>query len=239
VSALDDMTNARLFIVDFDGTIAVGDTVDRLLERFADPSWRAIEDAWVAGRINSRDCMRAQLALVTAERPQLEEFFRAVDIDPSFAEFVHCASALGQVAVVSDGLDHPIRLALERRAVAPVPVFANRLEFSTAGLDLSFPHAHATCTPQSGVCKCAVARSLDAGRGLQTVLIGDGRSDLCIARSADYVFAKDSLLRYCQTEGIAHTPFTSFRDVLAVIQGWDTVSPNPIAREPSCQMSMS
>lgn len=224
-----------LFIVDFDGTIAPHDTVDGLLDRFADPAWKEIEKAWVAGQLNSRDCMRSQIALVTADHPALEEYFRLVEIDPSFPDFVQCASAFGEVAVVSDGLDYPIRCALERHGVASIPVFANRLEFRAHGLDLSFPHSSATCTPQSGVCKCAVARSLDAGRGLHTVLVGDGRSDLCIARSADYVFAKDSLQRYCQVEGIAHTPFESFSDVLDVIRNWDTTHSNLILREPSCR----
>ena len=37
-----------LFIIDFDGTVAPADTVDDLLERFADPEWKRIEDK--AGR---------------------------------------------------------------------------------------------------------------------------------------------------------------------------------------------
>ena len=67
-----------LFIVDFDGTIAPSDTVDALLERFAAPEWREIEEEWVAGRINSRQCMASQLALVTAERARVEHFLQSV-----------------------------------------------------------------------------------------------------------------------------------------------------------------
>jgi 2-hydroxy-3-keto-5-methylthiopentenyl-1-phosphate phosphatase len=215
-----------LFIVDFDGTVAPHDTVDALLERFADPSWRTIEEEWVCGRLNSRECMKAQLALVTAEREVLEDFFQAVLVDPTFAAFVRYAHTFAEVAVVSDGLDHPIRGALQKFNVPAIPVFANRLEFHARGLDIAFPHTDSACVPQSGVCKCAVAHSLNAGRELPVILIGDGRSDLCIARSADHVFAKGSLLRYCQTEGIAHTPFETFADVQAVIQTWDSVNFN-------------
>jgi len=212
-----------LFIVDFDGTVAPRDTVDALLDRFADPAWKTIEEEWISGRLNSRDCMQAQLALVTAERPVLEEFFQAVSIDSSFVNFVRFAQTFADVAVVSDGLDRPIWIALDKYQVPPVPVFANKLEFRTRGLAISFPHSDATCVPRSGVCKCSVARSLNAGRGLPVILIGDGRSDLCIARSADHVFAKGSLLKYCRSEGIAHTAFDSFDDVLAVIRTWDAV----------------
>jgi len=170
--------------------------------------------------------MQAQLALVTAERSVLEEFFQSVSIDPSFAGFVRYVREFAEVAVVSDGLDYPIRTALQKHHVPPISVFANRLEFRTGGLSIAFPHTDTTCGPQSGVCKCSVARSLNAGRGWPVILIGDGRSDLCIARSADHVFAKGSLLKYCQNEGIAHTAFESFDDVLAVIQTWDTVHSN-------------
>ena len=140
-----------LFIVDFDGTIALTDTVDVLLERFADPAWRDIEEQWVAGRISSQECMSAQLALVSADRTELEGFLQSVAIDPFFADFVRYASAFAAIAVVSDGLDYPIRHALRSCLVPPLPVYANRLEFRSRGLGLSFPHADAACRHQSGV----------------------------------------------------------------------------------------
>ena len=52
--------------VDFDGTITCRDTTDAVLEAFADPSWLAVEREWVAGRIGSRACLTAQMALVDA-----------------------------------------------------------------------------------------------------------------------------------------------------------------------------
>jgi HAD superfamily phosphoserine phosphatase-like hydrolase len=141
-----------LFIVDFDGTVSPRDTVDALLERHADPAWRRIEEDWVSGRLNSRECMQRQLALVTAERATLEEFFDGVAIDPVFAEFVRCARTFGEVAVVSDGLDYPIRKALQRSGITRLPVFANRLEFQASGLGIAFPHSDMSCVPRSGVC---------------------------------------------------------------------------------------
>lgn len=210
-----------LFIIDFDGTVAPADTVDALLDQFADPEWQRIEQEWVAGRINSRECMAAQLALVAAERPVLESFLRSVPIDPAFAAFVRHATTFADLAIVSDGLDYPIRHALEGLRTPPLPIFANRLGFRPGGLELSFPYADAACSVKSGLCKCAVTRAVDAGRGLTTVLIGDGRSDQCIARRADYVFAKGSLIRFCETEQIPYIPFESFSDVLAIVKGWN------------------
>ena len=41
---------------DFDGTLTLNDTVDAILEAFAEPEWTEVEAEWAAGRIGSRDC---------------------------------------------------------------------------------------------------------------------------------------------------------------------------------------
>lgn len=206
-----------LFIIDFDGTIAPTDTVDALLERFADSEWRRIEEEWSRGTISSRQCMASQIALVRGEHADLKEFLHSVRIDPSFVMFVRYAREFADLAVVSDGLDDPIRRALHDLGV---PIFANRMAFRPGGLSISFPYFDSACAVASGVCKCAVARRLDAGRGLTTILIGDGRSDFCLARSVDYVLAKGTLRRLCEAENIIHTPFETFGDVLTIVRGW-------------------
>ena len=225
-----------LFIIDFDGTIAPIDTVDTLLERFADPEWREIEEQWVRGEINSEQCMAAQIALVRGERPELEEFLHSVQIDPSFVDFVRYVRQFAELAVVSDGLDDPIHHAL-RQLDLPIPIYANRLDFRLGGLHISFPHGDSACAVASGVCKCAVARSIAAGRGLTTVLIGDGRSDLCLARRADFVFAKGSLRRFCEAETILHVPFERLGDVLTIVRGWNAFDYDRFPGEAACHLA--
>ena len=66
------------FIVDFDGTLSVLDTVDSMLERFADPEWKAVEEEWLDGKITAVECMQKQLRMVRADRVSLEKFFRAI-----------------------------------------------------------------------------------------------------------------------------------------------------------------
>jgi 2-hydroxy-3-keto-5-methylthiopentenyl-1-phosphate phosphatase len=223
-----------LFIIDFDGTVAPTDTVDALLETFADPDWLRIEKEWVDGRINSRQCMAAQLALIAAEELTLRTFLENVMIDPAFAEFVRHVSPFADLAVVSDGLDYPIVRSL-RKAGFSIPVYANQTEFRPGGIGISFPYSSASCTVNSGVCKCGVAKTIDARRGLTTVLIGDGRSDQCVAHQADFVFAKGSLATYCRDGGIPYTPFQTFADVLAAIKAWPVV-PQPRAKEKECPL---
>jgi 2,3-diketo-5-methylthio-1-phosphopentane phosphatase len=233
---VDPMADRLLFIIDFDGTVAPADTVDALLERFADPEWRDVEEQWVRGEINSQQCMAAQIALVRGERGPIEEFLHAIEIDPSFAGFVEYARQFADLAVVSDGLDDPIHHAL-RQLDVPIRIYANRLGFRPGGLDLSFPHGDSACAVGSGVCKCAVARTVDAGRGLSTVLIGDGRSDFCLARSADFVFARGTLRSHCEAENIRYMPFETFADVLAIVRGWNALDDyEGIPRETECHL---
>jgi len=224
-----------LIVIDFDGTVVPKDTVDELLEQFAHPEWRRLEEEWVRGEIDSRQCMAAQIALVRGDEHTLARFFQSLEIDPRFEEFIAFASTFADLVIASDGLDYPIACAL-RRLECDIPFYANRLTFRGDGLEISFPNSDAACAVGSGVCKCAVAQRADGGRGLPVVLIGDGRSDLCIARAADYVFAKGTLRRFCEAQNINHSPFETFGDVLAVVRNWEARGFEEFPRERECPL---
>ena len=111
------MSRARVkcrVFVDFDGTIATVDTTDLLLERFAAPAWRDIEDDWRVGRIGSRECLVRQIDLVRASEAEMDAFVAGIEIDGGFQQFVRLCRRLGHsVAVVSDGLDRTVEAVLE------------------------------------------------------------------------------------------------------------------------------
>ena len=214
-----------LFIIDFDGTLSVRDTVDTLLARFAPPEWEAIEAQWLAGDISAVECMQRQIGLVKADHVTLESFFRGIQLDASFLPFHQYASQFAKLAIVSDGLDHAINISTRHAAFPQLPVYANHLSFVPNGISLSFPYLSKECTAGNGVCKCAVARDLVQECGGPVVLIGDGKSDACLAHKADVVFAKGSLVNYCVQQGIDYLPFQSFADVLAKVRKWPQEGP--------------
>lgn len=218
-----------LFVIDFDGTLALKDTVDTLLERFAPAAWKDVEQDWLQERITAVECMGRQIRMVRAERETLEEFFQSIELDASFLPFYQHVCRYAAVAIVSDGLDHPIQVATHKAGLPNIPVFANRLQFVADGIDISFPHLDEHCAAGNGVCKCAVARDLAQPLGGLMVLVGDGKSDVCLARRADVVFAKKSLLAYCVENGIPHIPFDTFADVLAVVKKWATHPPKTLS----------
>lgn len=199
-------------LCDFDGTIATVDVTDELLGAFALPPWQQLEQQWRDGEISARECMARQVDLLRVARSELYAHLARVHIDPGFREFVaDCRSRELPLQIVSDGIDLAIRRVLARHGLRGLPVAANRLiATSRDTYTLEFPHARPGCTAASGTCKCAIAQ---ACRPQRVLLIGDGRSDFCLAQRADFVFAKDKLARHCEQQGIAHRSFGDFSDV--------------------------
>ena len=205
-------------LVDFDGTIATVDTTDLLLERFADPRWQEIEDDWKAGRIGSRECMLRQVDLVRATPDALDAFVATIEIDPAFPNFVALCRSRGlAVSVVSDGLDRTVAKVLARHGL-DLPYSANHLEW--LGNDrwrLGFPHARDDCRVLSGNCKCQFAK---APAGTLRVVVGDGRSDFCVAGEADLVLAKGALARHAAASAMPHVPFETFAEATLLFEAW-------------------
>ncbi|MDF1481660.1 HAD-IB family phosphatase [Extensimonas sp. H3M7-6] len=222
-----------IFVIDFDGTVSTQDTVDQLLAQHADPAWQELEDAWLQDRISAVECMQGQIRLVRADARTLAAFYRSMRIDPNFRAFSEHVRSFAALAIVSDGLDQAIHACLGRHGISELPVYANHLErILPDRLELHFPLRQSSCQAGNGVCKCAVAQDLAAQHGGPTVpivLVGDGKSDACLAARADIVFAKGSLIEHCRAQQIAHTPFETFADVLRVVRGWPQARPLPVA----------
>ena len=64
----------------------------------------------------------------------------------------------------------------------------------------------------SGNCKCK-----STPRNKRVLVIGDGKSDMCVASTADFVFAKGSLADYCVANHIPHARFDTFAEVTALL----------------------
>jgi len=212
-------------LLDFDGTIAPDDPTDRLLEEFADPAWRDIEALWQAGKMSSRECMAHHAALLRATPEELDRAISVIRIDPGFHAFVSfCRRRSLDLTIASDGFDRVLRAVLERERL-PLRFFANRLEWQGGDRwSLAFPFARNDCHSGGGNCKC----SHGVGRPGLCIVIGDGRSDFCMAERADYVIAKGALWRFCGERGLPHASFSTFDDVTARLAEWlARLSPAP------------
>ena len=213
------------FAIDFDGTVALQDTTDALLGRFADPAWLTVEEEWLGGQIGSRECLARQAALTRATAKEIDAFLADIAIDRDFAAFAVMARSLGAtMEIISDGFDRCI-LPLLDRAGLRLPVTCNRLR--PLGDDrwiAEFPASSLDCRSGSGVCKC---RSAQPGR--LVVLIGDGRSDFCLASRADFVLAKNKLAVHCAERKYPFQTITCFADAVNWLRTF--------LAEPACEVS--
>ena len=209
--------NCHVF-VDFDGTIAPVDTTDLLLERFADKGWLDIEEQWKSGKIGSRECLVRQIDLVRATPAELDDFVSRIDIDPDFPAFIDLCRDQGYATtVVSDGLDRTVRSVLSRAGL-DLPVYANHLAWAGDNRwHLTFPNSRSGCRALSGNCKCRFA---EAAIGQVRIVVGDGRSDYCVAEQADLVLAKGALARHCRSKDLPHFMFNGFSEATALLADW-------------------
>ena len=187
-----------------------------LLDRFAGPAWRDIEEDENPDKGGSLAARPKQTALVRASQAQLDDLLDRLTIDPDFAAFVAETSRLGlPLTVVSDSYDYCIQRVLAKAGIRDLEVISHKLLFLPDNrMDVEFPYSDKDCAVSQGTCKCAAMGRL---RNRKSVLIGDGISDRCTAGAADFVFARGSLVAYCRDEGIPHRAFTGFADLIPLI----------------------
>jgi 2-hydroxy-3-keto-5-methylthiopentenyl-1-phosphate phosphatase len=201
-------------LCDFDGTVARDDVGNLLFRTFSDlHECLDTVDQWKQGLISSRDCLAREASLAHVSRDALDQFIGARRLDPYFKDFVDFAGRRGmELVIVSDGLDYYIERMLLKAGVAHVDFFANVLHLDDHTLHVRFPYYDLLDCRSCGNCKTYHMEKYKA-KGYFVVYIGNGLSDCCPSKYADFVFAKGDLLRYCNEKGIESAEFRNFRDV--------------------------
>ena len=221
----EDKRNAILFL-DFDGTISRRDAVDAILETYADPKWLTLEAKWRDGLMGSRDCLRAQMALVCATQKQIDALLDEISIDEGLVALLElCAAHYIPAHIVSDSFDYCIRRIFSGAGKRVTPllrggrVCAGHLESRGHRWRTEFPFFNQTCGHGCATCKPAVMRLLNK-KNAAAIFIGDGLSDRYAAESADLVFAKEELASYCREHSIEHTPYEKLGEVATQLERW-------------------
>jgi 2-hydroxy-3-keto-5-methylthiopentenyl-1-phosphate phosphatase len=210
---------SAVVFLDFDGTITLGDATDAILDAFADPAWLQIEDAWASGRIGSRECLAAQMALVTASRDEVDRLLDGIRVDPGLAALLDaCAAYAVPVHIVSDGFDYCIERIIGRPELHLLPrlarsqIVSSRLFPDNGHWRAAFGHPPEPCVHGCATCKPLAMQRLNVA-GAVTVFVGDGMSDRYAAACANVVFAKDRLAAFCDTASIPYMPYGTLAEV--------------------------
>jgi 2-hydroxy-3-keto-5-methylthiopentenyl-1-phosphate phosphatase len=208
-------------VVDFDGTVTERAVSYMLLERFGRAGWRDLDARFASGELSAREVIAAQFAMIDATDAEISDFSRQhVQLREGFPEFVSHLRGLGfPIAIASEGLDIYIDPVLDENLVDYVNLFYNEATRDPDGrLVPSYPHEDMDCR-DCGNCKTGLVKALQAD-GNYVVFIGNGRTDVCPARYANIVFARDMLARKLQEEGRSFILFEDFHDIL---EAWDSV----------------
>jgi 2,3-diketo-5-methylthio-1-phosphopentane phosphatase/HAD superfamily hydrolase (TIGR01509 family) len=205
----------KLILCDFDGTISVRDMGYLLVNQFTSGNWEAIDRDFREGKIGSKEAYSRIAGILKGDRSTILSFVQEhSNIDPFFSIFYqYCREKDIDIKIVSDGLDFYINEILEIHNLSEIPFYANCTHFRDGeGIDISFPHSEEDCG-LCGTCKKKLVR-IHRKEYDSIFFVGNGLSDTCAAREADFVFAKDSLYTYCIKKGIACHFYNDFREIL-------------------------
>jgi 2-hydroxy-3-keto-5-methylthiopentenyl-1-phosphate phosphatase len=203
---------------DFDGTVCLQDVGEQFFRKFAGEKAAASVRSLLSGEIT----MQMWLTELSEAIPPMrhDDFLRYVDqfsVDPNFTGFVRfCADRDVSIAILSDGLDAYVDRILSNAGLRHVQFFANHAEFIGERLKVTFPYTDAECS-LCGNCKRNHMLNASADEDI-IVYAGDGYSDRCPVRYADFVFAKRQLVKHCQQQNITFFEFNHFGDVQMKLQ---------------------
>jgi 2-hydroxy-3-keto-5-methylthiopentenyl-1-phosphate phosphatase len=203
---------------DFDATVTIEDTWDKLFKQFGDPYAFKVWGKFNTGEYTAAQCITEACATVKdADKEAMNAMFVAQPLRRGFVEFVDfCKEQKLPLTIVSDGFSIYIREIFLHHGI-DIPYFANKVELTDTGnLSVEFPHARESCR-FCGACKCGTILTTSADEDT-IVYIGDGYSDHCPVEISDVVFARDMLTRFCSKQGIPHHPFEDFFQVQDILK---------------------
>jgi 2-hydroxy-3-keto-5-methylthiopentenyl-1-phosphate phosphatase len=191
-------------ILDWDGTVTVDDTLIVALREFG--NWQVYLEASAAlrrGEITLHEEIRRDAESITAPIDEVAGWLREnLELRPGFHELAEAYRPL----IVSSNFRQLIEPILEREGVE-LEVRANEVTWSPAGWRATFRNGD-VCRTCGEPCKRA-----DLPADGEVVYVGDGYSDRCAAQAADRIFARDSLARYLDEQGVAYELFDDLDDV--------------------------
>lgn len=211
--------NFKIFI-DFDGTITKEDIGEVMFLRFGDAQKaKEIVNDWINEKINARQSWQMLCKTINnLDIKKFDEFLLSSEIDNSFKIFLdYCKENNYEVRILSDGLDYYINKILSKENLSHLEVYSNKLSFDKDGnLIPVFPYTDEECK-RCANCKRNHVLNF-SGDDEYSIYIGDGYSDVCPAQYCDFIFAKKSLLKYCEINRITYFPFSDFNDVIKKLE---------------------
>lgn len=205
-----------LIVSDFDGTINkkdIGEEFSKIIDNYPE-----LKEQLLGSRISMPDLYRKMLGLDGLTLGMVRDFY--VDqsvIDGHFSRFLRFAGDHGiSHIIVSDGFDLLIKAALEKDGINDrICIFANTIGEDGSGILIDFPFK-GDGSSIFGVSKKSI---VDAFRPYfdRIIYIGNGYSDIDAAPHADIVFARTSLKKFCDENGLPAVRYNDYGDIIETL----------------------
>jgi 2-hydroxy-3-keto-5-methylthiopentenyl-1-phosphate phosphatase len=215
----DLQMNNKVIICDFDGTITETDNIIAIMKKFAPPEWLPFKDAVLSQGISIREGVGNMFQLLpSSSKNEIVEFIlESAEIRAGFKEFVQYTKENNiPLYIVSGGIDFFVYPLLEG-LIDKDQVYCNEADFSNEMITIKWPHSCDTaCSNDCGCCKPSLIRQLTNAEQ-RKIVIGDSITDLQAAKLADFVIARDLLLEKSKDLQLPHKSFTTFYDVIDIL----------------------
>jgi len=207
-----------MFLIDFDRTISKQCSCATMIEHFATADTKEIDEQWEQGKLSTPAAMKELFKILDMSERDLFTAMQTVDIDDYFGDFLTmCEQRNNRYAIVSDGYSTIISSILLNHSITgehrSIPIYSNILKYYNYGWQASYPY-FSEDTPNLGVSKINIVRKYQ--QYSPVTFIGDGYTDYQAAKASDYVFAKDKLASYCESQSIPYFYYNNFKDIIDI-----------------------
>lgn len=217
----------KTIICDFDGTITETDNIIAIMKKFAPPEWDALKNGVLSQGISIREGVGNMFLLLPSSlKSEIIEFILDhAEIRAGFKEFVQYTKENNiPLYIVSGGIDFFV-YPLLKGLIGEDQIYCNKADFSNERIKIEWPHScDDSCDNDCGCCKPSLIKRLTSS-DQSKIVIGDSITDLQAAKLADFVIARDLLLEKCEELRLPHKPFTTFYDVIEVLDRLEEVTP--------------
>lgn len=208
----------KYYILDFDGTITLKDTLVSAFDKYCIDDWMIPENIMRNGMISRTQSLFEEVELMRVSETELYGFLAGeIRFRDGFDRFIRRVSENGdRMIILSGGFSSFIEFLLRKGGYdhQSMQVSANDIKYMGESCWEFVPNPDAL-PPMCGICpncKRAVVEKIK-NEGYETVYVGDGDTDFCASVFADEIFACGELAQRLKEQGIKHRIFNSFDDI--------------------------
>ena len=203
----------RIIFCDFDGTITTEETFVGMLQQFATRSYEDVKDRILNRQLSLRDGVRSLVESIPSSRyPEVVNYIRTKPIRKGFTNLLDlCHHHHIPFVIISGGLLDSVKTRLGDYADRITAMHAATVDRTGPFLKLLSDYEGA----EELVAKGQITKTYAYD---ESAVIGDGITDIGMARTATIVFARDDLGRYLRSKSQRYETWHDFHDIRRFLQ---------------------